>query len=590
MCLFYQNALKKKTPIFDLLFITRSMIFFKRLFFICCSIYTVVGYTQEKRLIIPDSIAVMPSNVLGSYIKKNNPQEAKIYERVLSNLKDQDSAKTNTYYYLGRHFTTLENYERGAYYYGHAAKAAKAATYDQFLYAIYTKKAEAYLKDWKNQKALDVYDTILAIAKQKKSRKHEIIANSGITIILKRTKQLDKALVIAKHNLKLVENSGYKNKKNHVNLYTIISEVYLDQKKYDSVILYADKGIAIGNSIKHLIGVIDLYTKKGAASFYQNDIATAFKYLEQAASLLKTNTITDKKSVVNLNYFLANCYAKQKEYTKAITLLEDNLSKLDDKDPRNVRTLDTYRLLADSYKASGNDQKFAFWIDKHTRLRDKFVEAKDQTVTKIYKKNTDKLGEEIAVLTDAQHKEKQSRNYMILMFAVIFIVLLSIVGYYYLKYKKNKLRFDDLIQKVNTTTAEVITDKKAKEVVIDDEKVALILKGLDRLEEKEYFLHTDCTLGAMAKRVKINTTYLSKIINIHKEKSFNEYINDLRIEYVLQRLQTDKKFRSFSITSIASEIGYKSDNSFTKHFKAKTGLNPSFYIKEIEKLEKTMVS
>ncbi len=566
------------------------MIFFKRLFFICCSIYTVVGYTQEKQLIIPDSIAVMPSNVLGSYIKKNNPQEAKIYERVLSNLKDQDSAKTNTYYYLGRHFNTQENYERSAYYYGHAAKAAKAADYNAFLCTIYIKQAGIYLKDWKNQEALDVYDNVLEIAKQKNSYKHEIIANSGMMIILKRMKQLDKALTIGKYTLQRIENSSFKNGKNHVNLYTIISEVYLDQKKYDSVTLYADKGIAIGNSIKHSIGVIDLYTKKGAASFYQNDIATAFRYLEQAATLLKTNAITDKKLTININYFLASCYAKQKKYKKAIARLKDNVTRLDDKDLRNVRTLDTYRLLADSYKADGDDQKYTVWIDKHTRLRDGFVEAKDQTVTKIYKKDTDKLGEEIAVLTDAQHKDKQSRNYMILMFAVIFIMLLSIVGYYYLKYKKNKLRFDDLIQKVNTTTAEVITDKKAKEVFIDDEKVTLVLKGLDRLEEKEYFLHTDCTLGAMAKKIKINTTYLSKIINAHKEKSFNEYINDLRIEYVLQRLQTDKKFRSFSITSIASEIGYKSDNSFTKHFKAKTGLNPSFYIKEIEKLEKTMVS
>ncbi len=85
----------------------------------------------------------------------------------------------------------------------------------------------------------------------------------------------------------------------------------------------------------------------------------------------------------------------------------------------------------------------------------------------------------------------------------------------------------------------------------------------------------------MSKKVKTNTTYLSKIIKTHKAASFNDYINDLRIEYALKRIKNDKKFRSFSVKSIALEIGYKTDNSFTKHFKSKTGLNPSYYIKKI---------
>jgi len=32
-------------------------------------------------------------------------------------------------------------------------------------------------------------------------------------------------------------------------------------------------------------------------------------------------------------------------------------------------------------------------------------------------------------------------------------------------------------------------------------------------------------------------------------------------------------------------VGYKSDYSFSKHFKAKTGINPSQFIKQIKELE-----
>jgi len=124
-----------------------------------------------------------------------------------------------------------------------------------------------------------------------------------------------------------------------------------------------------------------------------------------------------------------------------------------------------------------------------------------------------------------------------------------------------------------------------KEINIDDQKVSDIIKRLDKLEEQEYFLKSCCSLGTMAKKVKTNATYLSWVIRTYKEKSFNVYINRLRIEYVLKRLKKDKKFRFFSIESISLEIGYKSNTSFVKHFKAKTGLNPSYYIKDIQELE-----
>jgi len=157
------------------------------------------------------------------------------------------------------------------------------------------------------------------------------------------------------------------------------------------------------------------------------------------------------------------------------------------------------------------------------------------------------------------------------------------------KQKKNKKIFDELIQKVNAYESEMLKQldiqEEAKEIVIDDEKIDKVLKGLMKLEQQEYYLRLDCNLRSVAKKVKTNATYLSKIINKHHQKNFNEYINDLRIDYALRRIKNDRKFRSFSVKSIATEIGYKSDYSFAKHFKAKTGLNPSYYIKNIQKQE-----
>ncbi|MGJ8661243.1 MAG: helix-turn-helix domain-containing protein, partial [Bacteroidota bacterium] len=119
---------------------------------------------------------------------------------------------------------------------------------------------------------------------------------------------------------------------------------------------------------------------------------------------------------------------------------------------------------------------------------------------------------------------------------------------------------------------------------VGPEITAQILDGLKELESVNYFLNPDCNSYNVAKKIKTNTSYLSKVVNQEFEKNFNTYINDLRINYAIVQLKEDKRFRSFSIQSIAEELGYKSADSFTKYFKIHTGLNPSFYIKQLNSL------
>ena len=100
---------------------------------------------------------------------------------------------------------------------------------------------------------------------------------------------------------------------------------------------------------------------------------------------------------------------------------------------------------------------------------------------------------------------------------------------------------------------------------------------------KELFISKESTLIEVAKKIQTNTTYLSKVINTHKKKSFTSYITDLRVDYAIERLSHDRKFRSFTIGAIAQEIGFKRSESFSKAFKVKTGLYPSYFIKQLEK-------
>jgi AraC-like DNA-binding protein len=286
--------------------------------------------------------------------------------------------------------------------------------------------------------------------------------------------------------------------------------------------------------------------------------------------------------MININYFLASCYIEKKEYKNAIDKLQQITSlKGEDERKNYTKLINAYKLMAISYENLGDHKSSSYWYGEYDQLNERHQKDKDKIVNEIYKNDTGILGEEIAI---------QKRN--AIYFLSLLIAVSGICVFIFFRYKKkqrtNKESFDKLLKKINqlemSSKESIKLKEKTREVVIDDQKVRDVLKGLKRLEQQEFFLNTDCSLRSMAKKVKTNATYLSKIINTHKGLSYNDYINNLRIDYAVNRIKSDKQFRSFSIKSIATELGYKSDYSFAKHFKSKTGINPSYYIKRIEEI------
>lgn len=79
--------------------------------------------------------------------------------------------------------------------------------------------------------------------------------------------------------------------------------------------------------------------------------------------------------------------------------------------------------------------------------------------------------------------------------------------------------------------------------------------------------------AALAKKVGIGEHHLSRVINYHFGKSFNDLINDLRIDEAKQRLKSE----TTAITTIAFETGFNSIASFNRVFKAKVGKSPTEY-------------
>lgn len=53
--------------------------------------------------------------------------------------------------------------------------------------------------------------------------------------------------------------------------------------------------------------------------------------------------------------------------------------------------------------------------------------------------------------------------------------------------------------------------------------------------------------------------------------------------FVIDKLNEDSIFRKYTVQAIAQEIGFNNSEAFSKAFYKKTGIYPSYFIKELEK-------
>lgn len=115
---------------------------------------------------------------------------------------------------------------------------------------------------------------------------------------------------------------------------------------------------------------------------------------------------------------------------------------------------------------------------------------------------------------------------------------------------------------------------------LNEDIVQNILNKLDVFERERHFTK-DVTLDFLAKNFETNTSYLSMVINKNKGCSFPSYINNLRIDFAIELLHNEKKYRNYSIKGLAYEVGFSSVQTFSRAFLAKTGVNASFFINEL---------
>ncbi len=192
---------------------------------------------------------------------------------------------------------------------------------------------------------------------------------------------------------------------------------------------------------------------------------------------------------------------------------------------------------------------------------------------------------------DLQIKEREAKSkledYISYLWYMIGVLVLFTTLFIIFKQKQNQAKFNTLMNRQRIENSKDLNEtgisQTTQALVIKDEKVAELIRQIARLNEEGFFLKPKTTLYNTAKKLKTNTSYLSNVINNHLNTTFNAFVNEIRINYIVTELKTNNQMRQYSVKAIAEEIGYKSVDSFTKYFKQNTGLSPSLFIKKVNK-------
>ncbi|WP_378293561.1 tetratricopeptide repeat protein [Aquimarina rubra] len=478
-------------------------------------------------------------------------------------LKDENILITNL---IGNHYFDIEEYDKSSAAYSKALSMAEAINKPSYVSVIKTNLAFIKLRTGDYRTAL----------KELKASEDELLTNPyGRT-----PKRVNTGIMLFNAR---------------------ISEAYIKLNLLDSALYANDKGLSYTKKIKVDNVHIDLLMHRGIIFKNKKDYANALLFLNQAKDLCyEANDIIFLGKILNL---IGECKLELEKYTEAIDILSESQEILTKKYSNSDEISKCYKLLGQAYKKNGDLEKSNLYYEKHILSLSKLNNKKSLASRKVQDITLSDFKNEINTLENQKQQQKNRLTYSQIGLLIVGIGLIMVVLFFQKAKKKNKTKFEALLAKIEIQenenaasiqvndkvinssiidTKDVVLESQSKELEISDELYEQILIGLEKIESQEYYLKTECNLYNVAKKINTNTSYLSKVINAHFGKNFNTYINDLRINYAIVRLKNESKFRSYSIKSIAEEVGYKSADSFTKYFKIHTGLLPSFYIKQLK--------
>ncbi len=357
------------------------------------------------------------------------------------------------------------------------------------------------------------------------------------------------------------------------------SNAYLQSKTPDSALVYINHAFE-KNNLKKTFFYESYVWNSGKAYFQKEEYERGLDSINKIAS---SNPSPYQRALAN--YYEAKYYnlSGKKDsaivhYLKIDTLISKH--KLVFPEMKEV-----YNAINDYYFEKGNQATQFLYLNKLIKSLNTHADISN------YISNTTRELYEIpeiiylkeTQIEELQRKENQTRSRAIIIGAVLMVIIIFSI-FYILKQRSYKKRFQLLM-------SEKISEEEKSRADIQNAAISVeiiqdLMQKLENFEKNKGFIESDISLNEIAKRFQTNSTYLSKVVNLKKDKNFSNYINDLRIEYCIETLHANEKLRNYTIKAIAEEVGFNNPQSFSNAFYKYSGIYPSYFISQLNKKAK----
>lgn len=418
-----------------------------------------------------------------------------------------------------------------------------------------------------------------------------LLHKSGLYLVIGLYEEAEKYAREGIKTAEIIENRKDKNRISADLFYLLVTIRSLNKKEKNPIPifkkitnLYLESNLSEEEKNKRLLVT---YHNLGSLYFDKAQIDSADYYFRKS---LKTPGMEDNSFVKGLTYEKIGEIAYQKNnIEEAVQYLNKATPLLVKYNDPNLGT--NYALLSSIFNKKGDLKQALEFKNLQNGFSNKLNSSTQEALKLAYnslEKNRVK----------AESKAQNIRTILIIS-SIGFIFILGSFFYYFKKKKaKQKELFQSIISKLehklkesssNSTDTELPEKNhnqinSIKETLVEKnipENIEKeILAKLKKFESSEKYLNAKFSLPLLAAQLNTNTNYLSEVINTHKGKNFNTYVNELRIDYICAKILNDPKYRNYKIAYLAEECGFSSHSVFSAVFKNTTGISPSSFLKQ----------
>ncbi len=111
---------------------------------------------------------------------------------------------------------------------------------------------------------------------------------------------------------------------------------------------------------------------------------------------------------------------------------------------------------------------------------------------------------------------------------------------------------------------------------MDESDRKMLQEIKDLFEKDKIYLNSELTIGVLAKKLGTNKNTISRVINVHLEKSFPSILGEYRVQEAIQ-IMSNSSLDFYTIDAIGGMCGFKNRQVFYRVFKRVTGVTPHYY-------------